>query len=139
MYFDLKVTAQDVAETQQRAEFALADINDPTNETWLLPKDADDATRAKVERIRQAEMERAEAALHPVNADRLHLPQLPLVRLASNLANDESYAVLRDRTFVLMGEIAQMEGHVMVIDVRTREIIPIIHSCDLEMIPTSEA
>lgn len=76
-----------------------------------------------------------------VNLSDVKLPSLPLVEVSDDVIKGypEVYEKYKNRRFIVLGEITQMPGHVTMVDIRTGEIIPVIHDNDLEMLTPEEA
>lgn len=73
--------------------------------------------------------------LTPIPLHTINIPsKLPLVRYRKlHGINDDS-----EMTFLLLGEILQMPGHVTIMNIKDGSIRTVVHSHDLELIPPSE-
>lgn len=129
----VKLDPEKVFEVQQRAEDRLCEA-----ESWLRA----DLSREDWETIAEhEERERqAKAMLQPVCVSKLQLPKIVLVQVKQSVIDrfPAEYGSYKGRTFILLGEIVQMPGHVTMMDIRSKEIIPVIHDDELEMIPPNE-
>lgn len=83
--------------------------------------------------------------LKPIPLGRIHLPQLPFVRLDPNDPENQPEHMKKynqpfdaKKTYICLGEIAQMPGHVVVLDYITGEIYSGYHTERFEIIPVNE-
>ena len=119
-------------------------LNDFENKEGLFePEEIDedgDSTYTERTVEHQKEMvEDARKSLTRVSVDNLKLPSAPLVRFTDFMLQQQGYEEYnKDDTYVILYEITQMHGHVGILNLRTKEIIPVVHSGDLEMLTPDE-
>jgi hypothetical protein len=123
----IKVNLKDLLEDQEMAD---TELYDAENNQGLW----DSTSYEFNEQDRLDKISECQDRLKPVELDRVHLPQLPLVR-----AKENDLPFNTNETYVCLGEIAQMPGHVVVFDHKTGQIYSGYHSDRFEIIPASEA
>lgn len=77
----------------------------------------------------------------PVSLNECILPQVCLIRLKSSsvdLYKDHIDGASLNEPFILVGEIIQAQGHVIITSLATQKTYSMIHSYDLEIIPPQD-
>lgn len=129
-----KYDVEEIVRDQRAAENTAWDTEN-NKECWESEED------------RQAYLKSCLERLNPINLGQVKLPQLPLVRLDPSHTENQpewlqkhSSVLCLDRHYVVLGELAQMPGYVVVQDYYyTGKIISGIHIERFELVPTNEA
>jgi hypothetical protein len=123
----IKYNLVDLVEHQRQVESVLWDAERKQG-IWEYSKNS--------EQDRLDEIANFKEKLKPVNLIEIHLPQLPLVKVAENASG---YGLKKGDVYVVLGEIAQMPGHVVVLNHNTGEVKSGYHTENFEIIPVNEA
>ena len=141
----IKIKFEDLIEDQRFAESGLWDAEHEVGPWQVLKDDAESEEELEAyNNDRKESIEEYKERLKPQNLSLVHLPQLPLVRLDPNAPENgpdyQQYNVFDPKkTYLCLGEIAQMPGHVVILDYRTGQIFSGYHTERFEIIPVSEA
>lgn len=133
MIFDnIKVGAESVVDAQTRFEELWFDAKETSLEN--SPFSTQEEHDAHVCELREK--------LNPVAVNLLKLPPVFLVRIKSELFDDHGLVgtgLSKNAVYILLGEIAQMPDHCVIMDIRTKAIFPMMHTHNLELVPPNEA
>lgn len=135
----IKINLEDLIKDQ---EYADNNLFDAENKSGLYDKSKEFfENEEEYEQSRIEIIQESKERLRPRSLTEIHLPQIILVRLDMNSKENSSEYIKpfeKDKTYVCLGEIAQMPGHVVVMDYQNGEIYSGYHSTRFEIIPVNE-
>ena len=124
-------------DAKQKLDETEAQLTNPVKQTGRVLKNMTEELRAEIE-ILQAELE-------PICLSKVKMPQAIFVRLTKDgmfarclFSKEAPKSVNKDSVFLLVGEMAQNWGHVVVQDLDTGEFFYNIEADRFEIIPPHE-